>query len=156
MDGSDFSQIPNGGLQTFGSIIIKDLGFTSLNASLLSMPTGMMSTAASVIFSYAAARWTNRRSLVTIFACMVPIIGTALIYALPRDNLAGQMVGLYLVRSPAPLSRPLPPMTWTNINIAVHLLWPVLCGYISCTGQHRWQHKEGGGVRYPLCWIFCG
>lgn len=101
MNGFNVSQISNGGLQTFGSIIIKDLGFTSVNASLLSMPTGMMSTAASVIFSYAAARWTNRRSLVTIFACTVPIIGTALIYALPRDNLAGQMIGLYLVRSPA-------------------------------------------------------
>ncbi|KAL1311856.1 hypothetical protein AAFC00_001930 [Neodothiora populina] len=89
--------IPNGGLQTFGSIIIKDLGFDSLNASLLSMPTGIMSTAASVIFSYAAARWHNRRALVTMIACCVPIIGTALIHGLPRDNLPGRMVGLYLL-----------------------------------------------------------
>lgn len=63
------------------------------------MPTGMMSTAASVIFSYAAAKWTNRRSLVTMIACVVPIIGTALVYGLPRHNLAGQMIGLYFVSS---------------------------------------------------------
>lgn len=32
-----------------------------------------------------------------MIACCVPIIGTALVYGLPRNNLAGQMVGLYFV-----------------------------------------------------------
>lgn len=63
------------------------------------MPTGVMSTLASVIFSYAAAKWTNRRSLVTMCACIVPIIGTALVYGLHRDNQAGQLIGLYFVSS---------------------------------------------------------
>lgn len=89
--------IPNGGLSTFGSIIIKDLGFTSLNASLLSMPTGAFSTIASIVFSYMAAKWTNHRCLTAMIACCVPIIGTGLVHGLPRSNHGGQMVGLYLV-----------------------------------------------------------
>ncbi len=32
-----------------------------------------------------------------MLACVVPIVGTAVVYALPRSNLAGQMVGLYLL-----------------------------------------------------------
>jgi ACS family allantoate permease-like MFS transporter len=61
------------------------------------MPTGAMSTLAAFVFSLVAAKWENRRCLVTIIACIVPIVGAAVVYALPRTNLGGQMVGLYLL-----------------------------------------------------------
>lgn len=89
--------IPNGGLTTFNSIMIANLGFSSVDASLLSMPTGVMSTISAFVFSYAGAKWANRRCLVTVAACIVPIIGTAVVYAVPRDNIGGQMVGIYLL-----------------------------------------------------------
>lgn len=89
--------IPNGGLTTFNGIIIKNLGFTSKQASLLSMPTGVMSTLASFTFSLIAAKWNNRRCLVTVFACCVPIIGTGILYGVSRTSVPAQMVGLYLV-----------------------------------------------------------
>lgn len=56
-----------------------------------------MSTLAAFVFSLVAAKWINRRCLVTIIACCVPIVGAAVVYALPRSNLGGQMVGLYLL-----------------------------------------------------------
>lgn len=77
--------------------MIANLGFSSVDASLLSMPTGVMSTISAFVFSYAGAKWANRRCLVTVAACIVPIIGTAVVYAVPRDNIGGQMVGIYLV-----------------------------------------------------------
>ncbi|KAJ4366156.1 hypothetical protein N0V83_007791 [Neocucurbitaria cava] len=89
--------IPNGGLTTFNGIIISNLGFSSVNASLLSMPTGVMSTLSAFIFSYIGAKWSNRRCLVTVAACIVPIIGTAVVYAVDRKNVAGQMIGIYLL-----------------------------------------------------------
>lgn len=89
--------IPNGGLTTFNGIIISNLGFSSVNASLLSMPTGVMSTLSAFIFSYIGAKWANRRCLVTIGACIVPIIGTVIVYTVDRKNIAGQMVGIYLL-----------------------------------------------------------
>jgi len=89
--------IPNGGLTTFNGIIIKNLGFNAKQASLLSMPTGVMSTLASFTFSLIAAKWNNRRCLVTVFACSVPIIGTAILYGVHRTAISAQMVGLYLV-----------------------------------------------------------
>ncbi|GCB27252.1 uncharacterized transporter C757.13 [Aspergillus awamori] len=89
--------IPNGGLTTFSGILINNLGFTAVKASLLNMPTGVMSTLSAFSFSWLAARWTNRRCLVTMMACCLPIAGSALVYSLPRTNVAGQIVGIYLL-----------------------------------------------------------
>ncbi|KAF3768148.1 hypothetical protein M406DRAFT_70242 [Cryphonectria parasitica EP155] len=88
--------IPNGGLQAFGTIIISDLGFSSLNASLLTMPFGVLATSSAWFFSYIASR-TQRRTIVACIALLLPILGTALVYGLPRSNIAGQLVGLYFM-----------------------------------------------------------
>lgn len=89
--------IPNGGLQTFGTIIIANLGFSSLNASLLTMPFGALATFSAWFFSYVASRWHNRRTIVACIALLLPIFGTALVYGLPQSNVAGQLVGLYFM-----------------------------------------------------------
>ncbi|KAL4891115.1 fungal-specific transcription factor domain-containing protein [Aspergillus ambiguus] len=89
--------IPNGGLTTFSGIIINNLGFSPVTTSLLNMPTGIMSTLSAFGFSWLAARWTNRRCLVTMIAACLPIIGSVVVYTLPRTNIAGQMVGIYLL-----------------------------------------------------------
>ncbi|KAL3475523.1 fungal-specific transcription factor domain-containing protein [Aspergillus californicus] len=89
--------IPNGGLTTFSGIIINNLGFSPVNTSLLNMPTGVMSTLSAFVFSWIAAKWANRRCLVTIIASCVPAIGAIIVYTLPRSNIGGQMVGIYLL-----------------------------------------------------------
>ncbi|KAL6239477.1 fungal-specific transcription factor domain-containing protein [Aspergillus navahoensis] len=87
--------IPNGGLTTFSGIIINNLGFSAVNTSLLNMPTGVMSTLSAFVFSWIAAKWSNRRCLVTMLASCVPGIGAIIVYILPRSNIGGQMVGIY-------------------------------------------------------------
>ncbi|KAH6890644.1 major facilitator superfamily domain-containing protein [Thelonectria olida] len=89
--------IPNGGLLTFGSIIIKNLGFDALQSSLLTMPFGVLATSGAWVFSYIASRWENRRTIVASIALLLPLMGTALVYGIPRSNIAGQMVGLYFM-----------------------------------------------------------
>jgi sugar phosphate permease len=89
--------IPNGGLQTFGSIIISNLGFGALEASLLTMPFGVVATTGAWIFSYIAVKWRNRRIATACIALILPVIGTAVVYAVPRYHTAAQMVGLYLM-----------------------------------------------------------
>ena len=89
--------IPNGGLLTFGSIIIKNLGFDSLEASLLTMPFGVFATFGAWVFSFIAARWHNRRTIVAAVALLLPLVGTALVYSLPKTQIGVQMFGLYLM-----------------------------------------------------------
>ncbi|KXH36163.1 hypothetical protein CNYM01_12079 [Colletotrichum nymphaeae SA-01] len=92
-----FINIPNGGLVNFGSIIINNLSFTSLEASLLTTPFGVLATSSAWAFSYLAARWHNRRTLVACIALMLPILGTGLVHGFPRSNIPAQMVGLYFM-----------------------------------------------------------
>ncbi|GBF65768.1 transporter [Trichophyton mentagrophytes] len=89
--------IPNGGLITFGGILIKNLGFSPIQASLLNMPTGVMSTLSAFIFSSLAARWANRRCLVTMLAASVPVIGSIIVYTLKRTDIPAQIIGLYFL-----------------------------------------------------------
>lgn len=89
--------IPNGGLQSFGSIIINNLGYTPLVSSLLTMPFGVLATGGAWAFSYIAAKWHNRRALTAALALLLPIFGTALVYGAPRSNVAAQMTGLYFM-----------------------------------------------------------
>ena len=85
-------------LETFGTIIIKQgLGFDSLDSSLLTMPFGVVATFGAWGFGLWAGKWRNRRVLVACISLLLPIIGTALVYALPQSNTAGRLVGLYLM-----------------------------------------------------------
>ena len=61
------------------------------------MPTGIMSTLSAFLFSSLAARWIDRRCLVTMIAACLPIVGSVLVYSLPPTNTGGQIVGIYLL-----------------------------------------------------------
>lgn len=87
-------QVPNGGLTTFNTLIISGLGFDSLQTSLLAMPPGAMSTLSGIGLSYLAATTRRYRTAIVTVSILLPLFGAVLCYALPRTNLAGQLVGL--------------------------------------------------------------
>lgn len=91
------TNIPNGGINTFSGILFKNLGYSNLVSSLLSMPTGIFATIFALIGSYFAGKTVNYRCFVIVACLILPLIGTGLMYGLPYDNLAGQMVGLYML-----------------------------------------------------------
>uniref|UniRef100_A0A093XJZ5 Putative transporter n=1 Tax=Talaromyces marneffei PM1 TaxID=1077442 RepID=A0A093XJZ5_TALMA len=90
-------QVPNGGLTTFNTLIISGLGFNSLQTSLLAMPPGAMSTLSGIGLSYLAARTRKYRTILVAVSILLPLFGAVLCYALPRSNLAGQLIGLYIL-----------------------------------------------------------
>lgn len=139
------------GLTTFNGIIIKNLGFTSVQSSLLAMPTGVMSTLASIGFSLLAAKWYDRRCLVAMIACGIPITGTAVLYGVSRSTVSAQLVGLYLVRTS------FYHLDFTLlIAIVLYLLRSVLCWNIACSSEHRRPYEEKCSVRYFIRWLCCG
>ncbi|CRG92567.1 putative transporter C460,05 [Talaromyces islandicus] len=90
-------QVPNGGLTTFNTLIISGLGFDPLQTSLLAMPPGAMSTLSGIALSYLAATTRRYRTPIVAVSILLPLLGAVLCYALPRTNLAGQLVGLYIL-----------------------------------------------------------
>jgi MFS transporter, ACS family, allantoate permease len=100
-------QVPNGGLTTFNTLIISGLGFDSLHTSLLAMPIvllnrtngrqGAMSTLSGIGLSLLASRTRRYRTPLIAASILLPLLGAVLCYSLPRTNLAGQLVGLYIL-----------------------------------------------------------
>ncbi|KAJ5153150.1 uncharacterized protein N7482_009628 [Penicillium canariense] len=90
-------QVPNGGLTTFNTLIISGLGFDSLQTSLLAMPPGAMSTLSGIGLSYLAATTRRYRTAIVTVSILLPLLGAVLCYALPQTNLAGQLLGLYIL-----------------------------------------------------------
>lgn len=87
-------QVPNGGLTTFNTLIISGLGFSPLQTSLLAMPPGAMSTLSGLALSFLASTTRRYRTVMVAASILLPLLGAILCYALPRDNLAGQLIGL--------------------------------------------------------------
>lgn len=89
--------IPNGGLSTYSAIIINNLKFSSVESSLMGMPTGVIASLAAVFFTWLAARWKNRRALCAIISLIVPLIGGIVCFVCAQTNTAAQLVGLYMM-----------------------------------------------------------
>lgn len=144
--------IPNGGLVTFGSIIIKNLGFTSLEASLLTMPFGLFCTFGAWCFSFWAGKWKNRRTIVAGIACLCPLLGTAMVYGIPRSIVSAQMVGLYLMylywrkSEGTPCHKGIKMLTTQSTICRLHL---------PASGEHRRPNQEGRRLCDRQYWLLC-
>ncbi|TYJ56772.1 hypothetical protein B9479_002542 [Cryptococcus floricola] len=85
--------VPN---SAFYSIIVSSLGYSTRNATLLAIPTGLVSYSGALIFSYIATK-TKQRCFTAIASCCVPLLATILLHVIPRSNIGGSLAALMLV-----------------------------------------------------------
>ncbi|KFZ24084.1 hypothetical protein V502_01442 [Pseudogymnoascus sp. VKM F-4520 (FW-2644)] len=88
--------LPNGAITTFATqfqpLIIRGMGFSSLKAILLGLPSGGMEIVFLVATSFLASYLPNARVLLMIFNTVVAMVGMVLVYCL--ESKAGRMTGL--------------------------------------------------------------
>lgn len=89
--------IPNGGLSAFSAIIIASLNFSARESSLMTIPTGVIATIATVVINYFAGRFTNKRILLAILGLTIPLIGAIISYVVPETSVGARLLGLYLM-----------------------------------------------------------
>ena len=82
--------IPNTVNGSFGTIIIKGLGFTSSQASLLNAPAGVTQVLGLLIPGYIAYRYENMRCIMQMVVNVPGLIGAILLNTLPHSNGAGR------------------------------------------------------------------
>ncbi|KAJ5163906.1 uncharacterized protein N7500_005736 [Penicillium coprophilum] len=90
------SNLANGGLTSFTSIITAGFGFTDLKALLMQMPQGGAQIVFLLITSITVTYIPSSRILGMCLVTIVSIIGLILIWRLDPDDQAGRMVGLTL------------------------------------------------------------
>ncbi|KAJ5652911.1 hypothetical protein N7507_010337 [Penicillium longicatenatum] len=90
------SNLCNGGITTFTSIITAGFGFTDLMALLMQMPQGAAEIVFLIITSLACTFIPSARIVVMILNTIVSVIGLILIWRLDPSEQVGRMVGLTL------------------------------------------------------------
>ncbi|KAJ4362257.1 hypothetical protein N0V83_010350 [Neocucurbitaria cava] len=91
--------IPAGGVASFGSIVVKGFGFSTLNSTLLLVPLGVIQAICILFAGFMTTRFTNIRTWL-ITGCQIPaLIGAVLLYTLPRSNMKGLLGSYYIVQT---------------------------------------------------------
>ena len=86
--------IPNGGLLSFGSILLNDdFGYSPLNSLLMGLPEGAIEIVGCVLFAY-SVRFVKSRILIAIVTTAITLLLGCLLAFAPSKE--GRLAGLYL------------------------------------------------------------
>ncbi|KAJ5499823.1 Major facilitator superfamily domain general substrate transporter [Penicillium expansum] len=88
--------IPNGGITTFGSIIISSFGFSKRMSLILNMPMGVVDITCKLGLTYLSDRFFDR-TLFAIIAILIPMIGGIMMIVIPIHAKAGLLIGYYFI-----------------------------------------------------------
>lgn len=88
--------IPNGGITSFGSIVIKSFGFNDRLSLLLNMPPGIMDISCKLSFTWLSDKYLDR-TLFAFIAILIPMIGGIMMIVIPLLSKAALLVGYYFI-----------------------------------------------------------
>ncbi|CAG8955640.1 hypothetical protein HYFRA_00009594 [Hymenoscyphus fraxineus] len=92
------SMIANAPLSTFSTIIVSQhMGFSGLNALLLTMPVGAFAGFFIVLCSWGAMKFKNSRSYIYFGAQMVTVLASLLLWLLPSSEVGALLFALYIL-----------------------------------------------------------
>lgn len=91
------TQIPNGGTQNFGNLVIKSFGFTSLQSTLLVIPASVISAGTIFATGWTAGRFRQMNCILIVCVVLPAVIGSSLIYVRPRTSSGVQLFGYFLL-----------------------------------------------------------
>ncbi|KAJ5287313.1 hypothetical protein N7478_002999 [Penicillium angulare] len=88
--------IPNGGITTFGSLIISSFGFSDRMSLMLNMPMGLVDITCKLGLTYLSDKYLDR-TIFAVIAILIPMVGGILMIVLPLHAKAGLLIGYYLI-----------------------------------------------------------
>ncbi|KGO77856.1 Major facilitator superfamily domain, general substrate transporter [Penicillium italicum] len=91
------TQIPNGGTQNFGNLVIVSFGFTNLQSTLLNIPYSLITVATITGTGWLAGRFRQLNCLLIVAVVIPCVIGSAIIYSRAHIVLGVQLFGYFLL-----------------------------------------------------------
>jgi MFS family permease len=91
------TQIPNGGTQNFGNIVLKSFGFTSIQSTLLVIPASVIAAGTIAVTGWIAGRFRQLNCILIVCVVTPAIVGSSLIYVRPRTSPGVQLFGYFLL-----------------------------------------------------------
>lgn len=113
----------SGVITTYSATLIRNIGYTSRQAALLNMPSGIISIFATLMVGFGVRKLASGHRWAWIVLCCVPgILGGALMSFLPSSkthaNKAGLLAGVYLINFV--VATLIVIYQWTASNVAGH------------------------------------
>lgn len=95
------TQLPNGGLTSFGSLVVAGFGFDSFRTLLIGLPSSVVSAGSMVVWGFFSIKYGNLRTLGMIIPLLPAIAGIAAVYGtMGTDaNKYGRVVAYWLINS---------------------------------------------------------
>jgi ACS family allantoate permease-like MFS transporter len=96
-----FTQLPNGGLTSFGSLVVSGFGFDSFKTLLIGLPSSVVSAGSMVVWGFCSIKYGNLRTWGMIVPLLPAIAGIAAVYGtMDTDaNKYGRVVAYWLINS---------------------------------------------------------
>ncbi|KAL1616752.1 hypothetical protein SLS56_011277 [Neofusicoccum ribis] len=145
------TQIPNGGTQNFGNLVLKGFGFTSLQTTLVTLPASFIAFFTIMGTGRLAGRFTNIATYLIVAVVLFPVVGSALIYATapPRGV---KLFGYYLLSTgpgAIPLAMSLVGVNYKGSTKKMSMTAILFCAY--CAGNIAGPQffKEEEAPHYP-------
>ncbi|KAI8240766.1 putative transporter [Colletotrichum sp. SAR 10_96] len=88
--------IPNGGITTFGSIIVNSFGFNARLSLLLGAPSGLFDIGGKLLFTWLSDKYMDR-TLFTFVAIMFPLIGGIMMITIPLSSKGALLLGYWMI-----------------------------------------------------------
>ncbi|KAL4875887.1 major facilitator superfamily domain-containing protein [Aspergillus karnatakaensis] len=118
--------------------------------AFLDIKTWLICTISGIILSFISATTRKYRTVLVAVSILLPLLGAVLCYALPRDNLAGQLIGLYIL-----YTYWAPYVTLVSVyqaNIAGHTKKNVLYAWFFTFRADQAPAYTGGTVAMIVCY----
>ncbi|KAH8883468.1 MFS general substrate transporter [Thozetella sp. PMI_491] len=115
-----FTQLPNGGLTSFGSLVISGFGFDSFRTLLIGLPSSVVSAGGMIVWGIFSIKYPNLRTWGMIVPLLPAIAGISAVYATMNTgaNKYGRVVAYWLINSYA-ITWPFA-LTMVGQNVAGH------------------------------------
>lgn len=96
-----FTMLPNGGLTSFGSLVISGLGFSRFHTLLIGMPSSIVSSGSMLIWGSLSLKYGNLRTWGMIVPLLPAIAGIAAVYGTMNTdaNKYGRVVAYWMINS---------------------------------------------------------
>ncbi|KAL1679057.1 major facilitator superfamily domain-containing protein [Schizophyllum commune] len=134
------TQIPNSGTQNFANLVLKGFGFTSLETTLVGIPSSFVAFFTILITGWIAGRFKNAYCFLIIFVVIPPVVGSALIYS-GTVSLGVQLFGYYLISfGPGALPLAMSVMNTNYRGMTKKMTMTALMFVAYCTGNIAGPH----------------
>lgn len=96
-----FTMLPNGGLTSFGTLVISGFGFDAFRTLLIGLPSSVVSSGSIIVWGLLSLKYGNLRTLGMTIPLLPAIAGIAAIYGTMNTdaNKYGRVVAYWLINS---------------------------------------------------------